>query len=137
MYKKLVLFILVIVFCFGLCGCDRPKTIILFNNYPITKENLLTNASQFTAGKRFYYIFITEQKLDTNLIRVRVLKKDGKGKFGPVKLVYSNDFRLSKAQIYYYTDYLVLNETGDFTMYVYARYALDKPLITADFRVKD
>ena len=72
-----------------------------------------------------------------NIIRVRILKKEGKGTFGPVKLIYSNDFRLNKDQTYYYNDYIVINEAGDYTMAIYARDDLDNPLTTADFRVKN
>ena len=45
MYKKIAVLIVFICFSFVLSGCDRPKTIILFNNAPITKENLLNNAT--------------------------------------------------------------------------------------------
>lgn len=81
---------------------------------------------------------MTEKKLKTDLIRVRVLKKEGKGNIKePTAVVYSNDFRLSKAQVYYYDDYIVINDTGEFCMIIYSRYALDKPLAFADFRVKE
>lgn len=136
MYKKFIYLFLIICVSLGLSGCKAPKTVILFNNYPITKENLLSNASEFTVGKRIYYIFLTQNPLKTNLIRVRVLKKEGKDSFEPIKLVYSNDFRLNKDQVYYYNDYIVMNDSGDYTMVIYSRDELDKPLVIADFRVK-
>lgn len=117
-------------------ACDKHKSIILFNNNPITKENLLTNPTDFTAGKRIYYIFITEQPLQTNFVRIRILKRDEKANYETTKIVYSNDFRLNKDQIYYYTDYIVMHEAGFYCMYVYAKNELDKPLAIADFRVK-
>ncbi len=137
MYKKFISFILLICVSLGLSACQNEKAIILFNNNPITKETLLNNATEFTAGKRIYYIFITQKPLKTNLIRIRILKKAGKSAFVPVKLVYSNDFRLNKDQIYYYNDYIVINESGDYCMAIYARNALDKPLAIASFRVKN
>lgn len=123
----------VIFFC---TACDKPTTIILFNNYPITKENLLNNSTEFKVGKKFYYIFITEKQLESNFIRVRILKREPKADYIANKVVYSNDFRLNKDQIFYYTDYMVMNDTGYYYMLIYSKNRLDKPLATADFQVK-
>lgn len=137
MRKKILTLILFIAFSLILTGCSYYRTLIIFNNVPITKENVLSNASDFTVGKKIYYLFMAEKKLKTDLIRVRVLKKEGKGNIKePTAIVYSNDFKLNKAQVYYYNDYIVINDTGEFCMIIYSRYALDKPLAFADFRVK-
>lgn len=119
-----------------LTACGKPKAMILFNNNPITKENLLANSTEFSTGKRIYYIFITEEPLKTTFVRIRILKRDEKVNFETTKIVYSNDFRLNKDQIYYYTDYIVMNEAGRYCMYVYTKNELDHPLAIADFRVK-
>lgn len=140
MFKKAIKLLLVmtvaIASVFALTACHKPNTIILFNKYPITKDNLLDNSSEFVMGKRIYYIFITEKPLETDTIRVRILKREEKVNFEPVKLVYSNDFRLSKDQVYYYNDYIVINEAGYYCMLVYATNKLDSPLIKADFQVR-
>lgn len=120
---------------FLLTSCNKQKAMILFNQNPITKQNLLDNATEFTRGKRFHYIFITEKPLKTNIIRVRVLKRDEKADSYPTKLVYSNDFKLRKDQVYYYNDYLVLNDSGAYCMMVYASDNLRAPLATADFKI--
>ena len=121
----------------GFCGCNKPKTIILFNTIPITKENLLSNSSEFVVGKRIYYIFITETPLKTELIRVRVLKRDEKANFAINKLAYSNDFKLYKDQVYYFNDYVVIHEAGYYCMAIYAKNNMKRPLAVADFRVKN
>lgn len=134
--KKILIF-LVLFFAFTLCGCVKPTTIILFNKEPITKENLLNNSSEFTVGKRIYYIFITEKPLETNEVRVRVLKKEEKADFEINKIAYSNDFRLNKDQVYYYNDYIVMHEAGYYCMAIYAKNNMQSPLAMADFRVKN
>lgn len=121
---------------FVFTACNKPTTIILFNREPITKENFLKNSTEFTVGKKIYYIFITEKPLKTDSIRVRILKKDDKANFAATKIVYSNDFRLYKDQIYYYNDYIVMNEAGYYCMVIYACNKLDRPLIIGEFRVK-
>lgn len=117
-------------------ACHRPNKIILFNHFPITKDNFAQNASDFNVEQKIYYIFITQKPVKSGWIRVRVLKKDGKAGLEPVKIAYSNDFRLNKDQVYYYTDYLVMHESGEYRMVIYDLYKLDIPLITGDFRVK-
>ncbi|MFA7659490.1 MAG: hypothetical protein WCY19_08665 [Candidatus Gastranaerophilaceae bacterium] len=121
---------------FTLTACNKPKTIILFNKEPITKETLLRNSTEFIAGKRIYYIFITQKPLETGMIRIRVLKREEKVNYETSKIVFSNDFRLSKDQIYYYNDYIVMNEAGTYCMEAYAKNNMERPLAIADFRVK-
>ena len=139
--KKLCICFLLTLTLLTFSGCTKETGMILFNNYPITKENLLSNSSLFTAGKKIYYIFITEKPLSSNIIRVRILKREGKGegtaKLQVVKLVYSNDFRLNKDQVYYYNDYIVMNDEGHYFMVVYDRYSLEQPIAKADFQVKN
>lgn len=136
MYRGFFTLLLILCLTLGLTACSNTKTLILFNNAPITKENLLNNPTEFTAGKKIYYIFITEQPLKTNSIRVRIFKRDDKANSSITNVVYSNDFRLYKNQIYYYTDYIVMNEAGCYCMTVYAKNKLDIPLAIADFKVK-
>lgn len=135
-----ILFLLFAFSAFALSGCAKKTSMILFNQYPITKENLLSNSSEFIQGKRFYYIFVTERPLDSSMIRVRILKREEKANFTASKLVYSNDFKPSRnqiqEQIYYYTDYLVLEETGYYCMQIYSTDLLNSPLAVADFKIK-
>lgn len=137
MTKKLLYLFLIIGLSFFLSACNRPTSVILFNKEPIKKENLLKNATLFTAGKRIYYIFITEKPLKVDRIRVRILKRDEKAQFQPTKVVYSNDFKVYKDQVYYYDDYVVINDSGYYCMVVYPINSLDRPLAIADFRVKN
>lgn len=131
-----ILILLLTVTAVTLSGCAKRTSMILFNQYPITKENLLTNSSEFVSGKRFYYIFITEKPLDSSFIRVRIWKREEKADFAPTKLVYSNDFKPYKDQVYYYNDYLVINDVGYYCMQIYATDLLTNPLAMADFKIK-
>jgi hypothetical protein len=122
---------------FTLSACKKYQSMILFNSSPITKENVLNNSSEFIAGKRIYYLFITERPLKTDFVRVIILKRDEKANYEATKLVYSNDFRLNKAQTFYYTDYIILNEAGNYCMRVYAGNIMNNPLAIGDFKIKD
>lgn len=122
---------------FIFCACNKNSPIILFNKDPITSETLLNNSTQFIKGKCFYYIFITKKPLKVNSIRVRIMKREEKANMCLSKLVYSNDFRLAKDNIYYYSDYLVINEVGYYCMMIYLTDNLRQPIATADFQVVD
>lgn len=137
MYKRFFNLFLILCSLFVFCACNKNAPIILFNKNPITNETLLNNSTQFIKGKKFYYIFITQKPLKVNSIRVRVMKREEKANMSLSKLVYSNDFRLAKDNIYYYSDYLVMNEPGYYCMMIYAANALNQPLAIADFQVVD
>lgn len=137
MHKKILYFILFIFLFLSLSACEKQQSIILFNNLPITKENLLNNATEFSTEKRIYYVFITELPLKTNQIRVRIMKRDEKARNQAIKVVYSNDFKLYKDQVYYYNDYIVINEAGAYCMAIYAKNDLSEPMAVADFLVKN
>ncbi len=121
----------------SLSACDGQKTMILFNQDPITKDNFLNNSNRFVAGKRIYYLFITQKPLKTDFIRIRILKREDKADMAISKVVYSNDFKLTKDQVFYYNDYLVMSSAGYYAMVVYSKNKLDRPLASADFQVTD
>lgn len=135
MIKKILIVLILFLTCLT-TGCNRLKTLVLFNNNPITKENISDCATEFETGRRIYYLFVTDKPLDTKFIRVEILKRDEKANFAITKLVYSNDFRLYKDQIYYYNDYIVMNSPGYYFMVIFSKNNLTRPLVKADFRVK-
>lgn len=129
----------IIIFCasFLLCGCEKSDTVILLNHRPITKDNFLDNSIMFKKDERIYYLFMTQKPLETDFIRVKVLKRDEKVNFEITKPSYSNDFRLYKDQVYYYNDYLVIHEAGYYCIEVSSRNKLNNPLARVDFQVKN
>lgn len=136
MYKKFLYLFLILILCIYLTACGKTKSMILFNKDPITRANFLDNSTQFTKGTRIYYLFITQKPIKTEYIRIRVFKREEKGDMTvSSKICYSNDFRLSKDQIYYYNDYIVMNEAGYYQMAVYLLDSLKSPFAVADFRV--
>jgi len=131
--KNLLIFLVAI---FVLTGCNKQKAMILFNSNPITKQNLLENSTEFIKNQRFYYIFISEKPITSDMVRIRIFKRDSKANYEPTKLIYSNDYKLRKDQVYYYDDYIVINDAGEFCMVVYALNNLKTPLAVSDFKLK-
>lgn len=136
-YKKILCFFILIGSIFLFTSCSKEvDSLILFNKEPITKENFLNNSTEFIAGKRIYYLFMTQKPINGEFIRVRIVKREEKLDFALVNVVYSNDFRLKKDQVYYYNDYIILNNPGYYCMQVYFQDRLNAPFVIADFRVK-
>lgn len=136
MCKRFFSFVLICFLTLTLSGC-KEKSLLIFNKNPITKENMLRNSNEFTTGKRIYYLFLTQEPLKADSVRIRIFKRDEKADFPVTEVIYSNDFRLSKAQVYYYTDYVIINKAGYYCMYVYATDNLSRFLTRSDFQVKD
>jgi hypothetical protein len=79
---------------------------------------------------------MTEESLKTEDIRIKIFqrKTDANNAYGAI--VYSNDFRLKKGEVNYFTDYLVMHTPGTYIMHVYKKDCLWKADAVADFRVE-
>src|SRR5574344_1998727 len=118
--KKLLSFILILFLSLNLCACKKKiRSLILFNNNHITKETLLKKSNEFKAGKRIYFIFMTKKPLPTETIRIKIFKRTASARNSVTGLVYCKEFKLKKDNIYYYTDYIVLHNAGDYCMMIY------------------
>ena len=130
---------LLVIFCMAVMvlstGCE-PKPKILFNNNPITEENVLDYSNIFTVGQRIYYLILLEKKIQSRYIYIQVVKKDNNYGYLGYNLYWADTKRLSDEQVHYYTDYVVINEPGHYIMQVYSK---DKPkvrLTGAEFYVE-
>jgi len=135
--KKSILFSLILVVLLGLTGCTNYKAVILFNHLPITKETILNNSKEFTLGRKVYYILLVKKPLQSDIIRVQILKKDEKTDLAGVKIYYADDFKLYKDQVYYYNDYVVIREAGYYIMQIFSKDDMEQPLAVSDFYVRD
>lgn len=135
MKAVLCIFFSYLLLCIPLHFKKKPKAVILFNNVPITKENALDNRTSFQTGKRIYYILITKKELKSDTIRVKVYSRKASANNTRNSLVYCNDFRLNKDNVYYYTDYIVMNSAGEYNMAIYSTDRLDVEITSADFKV--
>lgn len=137
MTKKLFSVLLIILISIILTACNKEKSIILFNHYPITHKNILMNSTIFKTDERIYYIYMTKKNLESEDIRIKIFKRSEKANNGYGSMVYSNDFRLKKGEINYFTDYIVLHSPGTYIMHVYKKDYLWKPDAVADFIINE
>ncbi len=127
--KKTIFILLFILVCFTLCGCKEKKTAgILFNSEPITRENLLHASRNFESGSRIYYLFYTPKKIKSEFIRIQVGKTGDNIPKGGYTIVWSNDYRIMKQNMYYYYNHFTLRIPGRYVMQVFDIDNLSEPL---------
>ena len=115
---------------------DKPdKPAILFNNQPITKQNVMDMSSVFARGARIYYLILMPKTQNSRILTVQVIKKGSREYLG-YSLFMTRTIRLTDEEERYYTDYLVINEAGAYIMKVYSRDNPQKVLTQAEFYVR-
>lgn len=124
---------LFVMFFTTACNSDRPG--ILFNKYPITEETVMGCGNVFKPNTRIYYLVILPEKIHSRYIYLQIIKKGSAGRLG-YKIYYGKTLRLKNEQIYYYDDYIVISETGEYAMQIFSKDNPQKVLATGEFLVK-
>lgn len=119
--------------CTSACS-DRAG--ILFNQNPITEENVLDNSTVFQAGRRIYYLILMPQKIHSRYLYIQVVKKDNDYARLGYDLYWSKNVRLKDEETNYFTDYVVINQKGYYIMQVYSKDNPTKRLTAAEFYVQ-
>lgn len=135
--KNLQLFIAFIIMSISLSGCvfDKEKPGILFNKDPISKDTVMNSSRHFEVGKPIYYLFYTPKKIETEFIRVQVFKVGDNIPRGGYKIVWTNEYRIMKQNMYYYYNYFVLHSPGSYVMQIFSMDDLMNPLVKNFFYV--
>ena len=118
----------------GLTACT-PKASILFNRHPITKNNVMDYSSVFQKGTRIYYLILMPKKQYSRYLNIQIIKK-GSAEYLGYSLYMTRSVRLKDEEEKYFTDYIVINESGNYIMKVYSKDKPTVPLTQAEFYVK-
>ena len=133
--KKLLLFISIFFVMIMTSACSEEKPGILFNKYPITEDTVMGYENVFAAGTRIYYLILMPEKIHSRYAYLQIIKKGSAGRLG-YKIYYGKNIRLKNEQIYYYDDYVVINEPGNYVMQIFSRDNPQKVLTMGEFLVK-
>src|SRR5574344_549572 len=135
--KKFLLTISLIMLMIISTGCkEKEKSMILFNTEPITIETAMHATHVFDEGQKIYYLFFTPEKLQTKFIRVQVFKASELVDRGGYDIVWNNDYRVMKQNMYYYYNNFTLYQKGKYFMQVFALDNLAEPLAYNEFWIK-
>lgn len=120
-------------------GCDNTQALILFNKYPITSDTIASssNTNVFKLGERIYYLITLPKPVEQKSLLIQVVKIGGDAdeRLG-YDLVWGKRVKLKDEQAHYYTDYIVFNQKGAYTMKVYSRDNPTQILTTGNFYIK-
>lgn len=136
--KKFLIFVITIILTVFTCACNREQSYILFNKHPFTSETITSTGNIFSPGDRIYYLITLPKPVVSKRLFIQVVKVDGdKDERLGYDLVWSKRVKLKDEQIYYFTDYVVFNQTGVYLMKVYSRDNPTKILTSSQFYVKN
>jgi len=138
--KKFLTLIISLVVAFCVFGCNNEKSVILFNKHVFTPEtiNSSTNTNIFKPNERIYYLVTLPKPVETKSLLIQIVKIGGDSdeRYG-YDLVWGKRVKLRDEQIYYYTDYVVMNQVGAYAMKIYSRDNPTQILTTANFYVRN
>lgn len=119
-------------------ACNKEESKILFNKHPFTSETIMSTENIFKPGDKIYYLITLPQPVETKKLFIQVVKVGGgKDERLGYDLVWAKRVKLKDEQIYYFTDYVVFNQTGTYIMKVYSKDNPTKILTTSQFYVKN
>ena len=127
--KKFKVLILLVCVCLCLCGCgDKEEAGILFNHDQITKDNLMHCTRTLETGRRIYYLFYTPKKIKAEFIRIQVFKAGDNVAVGGYSIIFTQEKRVMKQNLYSYYDNFTLHQPGKYVMQVFDVNDITKPL---------
>lgn len=135
MIKKIILIITILFVSLITTACDK-EAYILFNKYPFSEETMTSTTNVFKPNERIYYLVTTPKPVETNKLLVQVFKLGANERLG-YELVWGKMVKIRNEQVYYYTDYFTLNQTGAYVMKVYSKDYPTKILTTNNFYIRN
>lgn len=134
--KKLWVLLISFFIMIGVHGCNSDKPQILFNKHPFSQETMMATTNVFPPSERIYYLITVPKTIKSKKIFIQIVKLGSEERLG-YNLVWSKHVKLKEEQIYYYTDYVVLNETGAYLMKTYSNDEPTKILTTSQFYIRN
>lgn len=125
---------------FFTCACDNEQSVILFNKHVITPDTIASgsNTNVFQPGEKIYYLITLPKPVEKKSLLIQVVKIGGdKDERLGYDLVWGKRVKLRNEQIHYFTDYVVFNQTGAYTMKVYSRDNPTQILTTGNFYIRN
>lgn len=98
----------------------REKPLILFNKNPINPDNVAEFCDTFNRHEKIYYLITIPEKNHSRFFYIQIIKLGKYERLG-YELVWGDLIRLKDENQYYYTDYIVLGEEGNYVIKVYSK----------------
>ncbi len=135
MILKRFLCLIIILVSFFLCGCDKRKPVILFNNQPINSVTVQAPTNMFELGETTHYVIFNPAGFDSPYLRLQIIKKDTKTQNWGFKLYRAQDLKIDTSKNFY-IDYIKIHQAGTYIVSVYYLNDLNRPIVRGLFKVK-
>lgn len=133
--KKLILLCFYLGLVILTTACEK-KTQLFLNDEPITRNNVLEGQTAFALNSKIYYLLVSKKPLKADFIRVQVSQSSNKGPVDSYNIVWANDYKIIKQNVYFYHDYFVPNSRGKFLIQIFDKNNYYKPLAYSIFWVR-
>ncbi len=123
---------------FLITACDREKdAVILLGNEQIDPSNFVFQNTQpvFKPRQKIYYILVTKEPIESEELRIQVLKLDQKYPAYKIEVAYGRDINRG-SQKNYVTDYFILHKEGNYVIRIFSHDNFDKPISETEFLVE-
>lgn len=140
MKKTFLLLAFTLLLTIFTCACNSEKSVVLFNKHSFTPETITSNSNTnvFKPGDKINYLITLPKPVQSKLLLIQIVKVGGdKQERLGYELVWGKTVKIRDEQVYYYTNYIVLNQTGAYIMKVYSRDNPTKLLTSAYFYVRN
>lgn len=128
-------YLLLIISLFFLCGCDKEKPTILFNNQEINKRTVQSPVDFFELGETTHFVVFNPQGFDSPYLRLQLIKKDTKVQNWGFKIAYSKDIKIDTSKNYY-IDSINVSQAGTYMLSLFYLNDLNRPIVRGMFVVK-
>lgn len=133
-FKKL-LYISVFFLSLFMCGCDKEKPVILFNNQPINSVTVQAPTNLFESGETTHYVIFNPKGFTSPYLRVQFIKKETKTQNWGFSIYRTADVKADTSKKYY-IDYVKITKPGTYWVSVYYLSDLNRPIVQGSFTVK-
>ena len=117
-------------------GCNNEKAEVYYNKRPFNAQTITDNTNVFGPNERIYYLITLPKSVQTQRLYIKIMKMGSNERLG-YDTVWARQVQLRDEQKHYYTDYIVLHETGAFVVQVYSKDEPTKLLTTSQFYIRD
>ncbi|HSA07468.1 MAG TPA: hypothetical protein P5556_09840 [Candidatus Gastranaerophilales bacterium] len=134
--KKIIFIVIMSIFL--ITACDREKdAVILLGNEQIDPSNFVFQNTQpvFKPRQKIYYILVTKEPIESEELRIQVLKLDQKYPAYKIEVAYGRDINRG-SQKNYVTDYFILHKEGNYVIRIFSHDNFDKPISETEFLVE-
>ena len=134
--RKFVLLFITVFMMFFVYACDSEKVQVFYNKHPFSQETIVDNTNVFEPNERIYYLITLPKKVYTQRLYIKIMKTGSNERLG-YETIWARQVKMRDEQVHYYTDYIVLRETGAYVMQVYSKDEPTKLLVNSLFYVRN